>query len=205
MGSAFQRTRCYRNTCIGSKKKENPQHLASILYKAKIISLETFCLPNKLVLFYKNQEAICTHKCTIPGALSSYWHRNFENNSIQINGISKLSDKQLDQMSLAFFTYKTITKYELVCPKDIILIVHINERQGHNKMSFCHLSMCQFSSVPHSRLTLCDPMDCSTPGLPVHHQPSELAQTHVNWVGDAIEPSHPLASPSPPAFNLSQH
>ena len=48
-------------------------------------------------------------------------------------------------------------------------------------------------------------MDYSTPGLPVHHQPLELTQTHVHWVGDAIQPSHPLSSPSPPAFNLSQH
>ena len=48
-------------------------------------------------------------------------------------------------------------------------------------------------------------MDCNTPGFPVHHQLLELAQTHVHWVGDAIQPSHPLASPSPPAFNLSQH
>ena len=54
-------------------------------------------------------------------------------------------------------------------------------------------------------LTLCDPMDCSTPGLPVHHQLLEFTQTHVRWVGDAIQPSHPLSSPSPPAFNLSQH
>ena len=53
--------------------------------------------------------------------------------------------------------------------------------------------------------TLCDPMDCSTPGFPVHHQLLELAQTHVHWVGDAIQPSHPLSSPSPPTFNLSQH
>ena len=51
----------------------------------------------------------------------------------------------------------------------------------------------------------CDPMDCSTPGLPVHHQLLELAQTHVHWVGDAIQPSHPLLPPSPPAFNLSHH
>ena len=62
----------------------------------------------------------------------------------------------------------------------------------------------QFSSVAQSCLTLCDPMDCSTPGFPVHHQLPELAQTHVHWVGDAIQPSHPLSSPSPPAFNLSQ-
>ena len=52
--------------------------------------------------------------------------------------------------------------------------------------------------------TLCNPMDCSTPGFPVHHQLLELAQTHVHWVGDAIQPSHPLSSPSPPALNLSR-
>ena len=51
----------------------------------------------------------------------------------------------------------------------------------------------------------CNHMDCSTPGLPVHHQLPEFTQTHVHWVGDAIQPSHPLSSPSPPAFNLSQH
>ena len=56
-----------------------------------------------------------------------------------------------------------------------------------------------------SYLTLCDPMDCSTPGFPVHHQPPELAQTLVHRVSDAIQPSHPLSSPSPPTFNLSQH
>ena len=63
----------------------------------------------------------------------------------------------------------------------------------------------QFSSVAQSCLTLCNPTDCSTPGLPVHHQLLELAQTHVHLVGDVTEPSHPLLSPSPPAFNLSQH
>ena len=63
----------------------------------------------------------------------------------------------------------------------------------------------QFISVAQSCLTLWDPMDCSTPGLPVHHQLPELAQTHVYQVSDAIKPSHPLLSPSPPVFNLSQH
>ena len=63
----------------------------------------------------------------------------------------------------------------------------------------------QFGSVTQLCLTLCDPMDCSTPGLPVHHQHPELTQTHVHRVGDAIQPSHPLSSPSPPALNLSQH
>ena len=63
----------------------------------------------------------------------------------------------------------------------------------------------QFSSVAQFSPTLCDPMDCSKPGLLVHHQPPELAQAHVHWVGDAIQPSHPLSSPSSPALNLSQH
>ena len=63
----------------------------------------------------------------------------------------------------------------------------------------------QFSSVTQSCLTLCDPMDCITPGFLLHHQLPELDQTHVYWVGDAIQPSHPLSSPSLPAFNLSQH
>ena len=63
----------------------------------------------------------------------------------------------------------------------------------------------QLSSVTQSCPTLCDPMDCSTPGLPVHHQLLESTQTHVHEVGDAIQPSHPLSSPSPPALNLSQH
>ena len=59
--------------------------------------------------------------------------------------------------------------------------------------------------VAQSCPTLCKPMYCSTPGLPVHHQLLELAQTHVHRVGDAMQPSHPLSSSSPPAFNLSQH
>ena len=61
-----------------------------------------------------------------------------------------------------------------------------------------------FSSVTQSCLTLCDSMNCSTPGLPVHHQLPEFTQSHVHWVRDAIQPSHPLSSPSPPAPNLSQ-
>ena len=60
-------------------------------------------------------------------------------------------------------------------------------------------------SVTKLCLTLCDPMDCSLLGFHVHHYFPEITQTHVHWVGDAIQPSHPLVSPSPPAFNLSQH
>ena len=79
---------------------------------------------------------------------------------------------------------------------------------GHH---ICFLICCnkspqtQLSSVTQSCPTLCDPMDCSKPGFPVHLQLPEFAQTHVHQVGDAVQPSHPLSYPSPPAFNLSQH
>ena len=68
---------------------------------------------------------------------------------------------------------------------------------------YCMVNV-QFSSVAQTCPTLCDPMDCSMPGLPVHHQLPEFTQTHVHWVGDDIQPSHPLPSPSP-AFKLSQY
>ena len=68
------------------------------------------------------------------------------------------------------------------------------------------MRICQsVSSVAQSCLTLWDPMDCSTPGFPVHYQLPEPTQTHVRWVSDDIQPSHPLSSPFPPTFNLSQH
>ena len=66
-------------------------------------------------------------------------------------------------------------------------------------------SSVQFSSVTQACPTLCDPMNRSTPGLPVHHQLLESTQTHVHWVGDAIQLSYPLSSPSPPSLNPSQH
>ena len=68
-----------------------------------------------------------------------------------------------------------------------------------------HLSFVRFSSVTQSCPTLCDPVDCSTPGFPLHHQLPELAQSHVHRVGDTIQPSHPLSSTSPSALSLSQH
>ena len=66
-------------------------------------------------------------------------------------------------------------------------------------------SLLQHTSSATQCLILCDPKDCSMPGLPVHHQLPKLAQTHVHQVSGAIQPSHPLSSPSPPTFNLSQH
>ena len=73
--------------------------------------------------------------------------------------------------------------------------------QTYRTEKFCSVQL----TLSDSCQTLCDPMDCSMPGFPVHHQLPKLAQTHVHRVGDAIQPSHPLSYSSPPAFNLSQH
>jgi len=80
------------------------------------------------------------------------------------------------------------------------------------KAVYCHptyliymQSSVQFSLVTQSCQTLCNPMNCSTPGLPVHHQLLKSTQTHVHEVSDTIQPSHPLSPPAPPALNLSQH
>ena len=91
-----------------------------------------------------------------------------------------------------------------------------SQRVGHNWSNWVWICVCvcacvcvyysvQFTSVAQLCLILCDSMDCSMPGLLVHHQLPELIQTHVHRVSDAIQPSHPLSSPSPPDFNLSQH
>ena len=80
-------------------------------------------------------------------------------------------------------------------------LIHINVWQ--KPLQYCEVF--QFSSVAQSCLSLCNPMNCTMPGLPVHHQCPEFTQTHVHRVGNAIQPSHPLSSPSPPAPNPSQH
>ena len=98
--------------------------------------------------------------------------------------------------------------HALLCLKVYSRCIH-GERYSPHQPTPHHLvclsSSVQFNSVAQSCPTLCDPMNRSTPGLPVHHQLPELAQTHVHLVGDAIQPSHPLSSPSPPAPKPSQH
>ena len=83
--------------------------------------------------------------------------------------------------------------------------MNINKKDNLTKLVTVDLGEVQFSSVAQSCPTLCDPMNCSTPGFPVHHQHLEFTQTHVHRVSDAIQPSHPLSSPSSPAPNPSQH
>ena len=87
--------------------------------------------------------------------------------------------------------------------KALWVISNTHWRDRHLEMSFACFKV--FSSVAQWSPTLCNPMDCSTRGCPVNHQLPEFIQTHVHWVGDTVQPSHPLLSPSPPTFNLSQH
>ena len=89
---------------------------------------------------------------------------------------------------------------EAVLPTDSTL-GRLTSYQSSSSQAF---SSVQFSSAAQLCPTLCDPMDCSTPSFPILHHLPELAQTHVHWVGDIIQPSRPLSSPSPPTFNLSQ-
>ena len=86
-----------------------------------------------------------------------------------------------------------------LCPINDCVCICVCVYESHAKLRLCCCSVALFC------LTLCDPTDCSTPGLPVHHQLLELAQTRVHGVSDALQPSHRLSSPSPPTFNLSQH
>ena len=110
------------------------------------------------------------------------------------------------------FLESTQTHVESVMPSNHLILcrplllpsLFPNIRVFSNE-SALHISSVQFSSVTQSCPTLYDPMNRSTPGLPVHHQFLESTQTHIHRVSDAIQPSHPLSSPSPPAPNSSQH
>ena len=110
--------------------------------------------------------------------------------------MSKLSLEKEEKPEIKFANIRWITEKPKEFQKNIYLCF-VNYTKAYDGV--------QFSSVVQLRPTLCDPSDFSTSGFPVHHQLLELAQTQVHWVGDAIQPSHPLSSPSPPAFNLSQH
>ena len=115
---------------------------------------------------------------------------------------------ETEQSNLGFKKHTSITsllyqRMEHYTPTVLFLTSNI----GKDRLSFPNFLFCsvQFSSVTQSRPTLCDSMNRSTPGLPVHHKLPEFTQTHVHWVADAIQPSHPLSSPSLPAPSPSQH
>ena len=121
------------------------------------------------------------------------WHAS-------VHGVTKCQTRLSDWTELNW-----ILSYIANGIKYILHTLQMRKKQTHTIYLDFSFSSVQFSLVTQSCPTLCDPMDCSTPGFPVLHKLPELAQTHVHRVGDAIQPSHPLLSPSPPAFNLSQH
>ena len=104
--------------------------------------------------------------------------------------VGHFCQKSHDHISLGMFLY---------------VLFYLEDLSVIPKMSVTLSWLVQFRSVAQSCSTLCDPMKHSTPGLPVHHQLPEFTQTYVHWVSDAIQPSHPLLSLSPPTFNLSKH
>ena len=106
-------------------------------------------------------------------------------------------------VSLIWTSCSAFLSYILLCENIMRQVKNGGRNQGWEAL--VRFWLYQFSSVSQLCLTLCDPMNRGTPGLPVRHQLLESTQTHVHWVGDAIQPSHPLSSPSPPALNLSQH
>ena len=138
--------------------------------------------------------------------LSGMWSQvgSLETKLVEVDGIpfelfQILKDDAVKVLhSIYKQTWKT-QQWPQDCKRSVFIPI---PKKGNSKE--CSSSV-QFTSVAQSCPTLCDPMNCSTPGLPVHHRLLEPTQTHVHWVGDAIQPSHPLSSPSPPAFNPSQH
>ena len=134
-------------------------------------------------------------------SLSELWELVMDRGawSAAIHGVAKIRTRLSDWTELKLYKCKEIEENNRM-GKTRDLFKKIRDTMG----TF-HASSVQFSSVAQSCPILCDPMYCSTPGLPVHHQLPEFTQTHVHWVSDAIQPSHPLSSPSPPALNPSQH
>ena len=127
---------------------------------------------------------------------------------LQGSSVSQKPGRQRDVLATAFqcifpLSLRRARPDPVHCHRRV-LCPHLWATLGIEADGSMAFSSVQFSSVAQSCPTLCDPMDCSTPGFPVHQLP-ELAQTHVHRVDDAIQPSHPLPSPSPPAPNLSQH
>ena len=105
------------------------------------------------------------------------------------------------------FSLKLRIKYQwkIFMPNEKKQSLHIKRNYGVERFFLWKVSSVQFVSVAHSCPTLCNPMNCSTPGLPVHHQLPEFTQTYVHWVSDAIQPSHPLSFSSPSSFCLTQN
>ena len=149
------------------------------------------------------QEKICVyiyvfkkHFYHTSPSFSTFWFCKQRN--VWLNSY-KLAQGNWTEKVLMLLYYQSHLRW----PQSCLSLVH--QRKGKDIKEEGESYSVQFSSVAQLCPTLCRPMDCSTPGLPVQHQLLEFIQTHVHWVSDVIQPSHPLSSPSPPVFNLSQY
>ena len=165
--------------------------------KAFLISSKTFTLSGRYSLLINSTTTKSLQSCLTLGdpldwslPVSSI-HGIFQARVLEWGAIAFRICWRVDVKTLMVLVVLSFLLHKLV-------VVTANLLKGSNFQIVC-------CSVAQSCPTLCGPMDCSTPGFPVLHHLPELAQIHVHWVGDAIQPSHPLSSPSPPAFNLSQH
>ena len=147
---------------------------------------------------------------SIESVMPSNWEGNRQEGEGSPNGGNRLEVSNIFSLSLKWLEKQT-TSVKIFSPS-----LYKFKKRFLLKCWICHGHTCfhlnltfhnwtGFSSVTQSCPTLYDPMDCSMPGFPVHNQHPEYTQSHVHWVGDAIQPSHPLLSPSHTIFNLSQH
>ena len=140
----------------------------------------------------------------MPGADDSHICASRLDFFLKLTGLVYLNDHRT--LILNMLKEEVILSLASICSS---FVLHVSEECLKSikitSWNLCILQSVQFSSVTQSCPTLCDPMNRSTTGLPVHHQLPECTQTHVHRVSDAIQPSHPLSCPSPPAPNPSQH
>ena len=145
----------------------------------------------------RRKENIYPSECRVfhpPDGIFIRYRKTSERLLVQLLSYSALCVKQWDIGWNSLYALHPVTKFTYEkCLLFIFFFVQLHE------------ILVQFSSVTQPCPSLCNPMDFSTLGFSVHHQLPELTQTHVHWISDAIQPSHPLLSPSPPAFNISQH
>ena len=169
--------------------------------------------------FFPSGRPCCGDKtkgCTV-------WVQDMEMQPLVLQESINLCDAQrksyliLEFMSMSFLPATPVRQEQVVwwayTAGGTVATLHVTRtaitEEHMNRLNMCirntHVTSIRLVQFSQSCLLLCKPMDCSTPGFPVHHQLPELSQTHVHWFGNAIQPTHPLSSPSPPDFNHSQH